>query len=265
MRLRCYNQRHVNYPKTGQLKSALGPSCSNCIRYCMHNVTAITAGYAQPLARSQSGLIACGLIVASLLTTVAEATGQGMESANFIEDRIQEISRLFEQLDQEAKACLDQKQPAGQSGECRRFARHLDDETIALYLESCAMLRHWHESLGEETADPASKSDDPGSALEHNPGIEYACGEKALVKHTRFVQQAFDKIRRSAKVSSPVYTDDWYRNHRMQQILRNKLTDSMEAQQQRMAGQVLQLWNRLQLENLRRQNQPAVNVGTIIQ
>ncbi|MCY4359040.1 MAG: hypothetical protein OXD01_16165 [Gammaproteobacteria bacterium] len=203
-----------------------------------------------------------------MITIVMAATaamGQESKPTLAIDEQIEAIKTLFEELDIEANACL-KEDTSGENHACEVFLDHLKVETIALYLESCNDLKDWRESLVADANDSDINPTNPEQTLERLLGIEFVCGEKALVKRTEFVLLAFEKVRRSSFLpASPVNPLNLHSASDPGSSVQTILSQGIKAQQQRMADNIQQLWNRVELDNLYRRSRQPINVGTIIQ
>ncbi|MCG8412964.1 MAG: hypothetical protein MI746_01995 [Pseudomonadales bacterium] len=204
------------------------------------------------------------LLALTLLTVPSLTRGQADPDPE-IDARISVVKDLFVELDAAAETCLDDGTTSEDS--CQAFSDSINGDTIPTYLEHCRVLKEWRDGLVEETqrtgVDPANQERTLGLLID----VEFTCGEEALTKRTQYVLAAFAKIRAPRYlIPDPAIA---IRNQRqadnIDYTLRNSLLDGIENQQRHIGGEVQQLWNRLELENLRRQSQRPTSVGTINQ
>lgn len=187
------------------------------------------------------------------------------EPESEIELHINAVKALLLDLDSAAETCLAENNDDADS--CQEFSDSINGNTIATYLDHCRSLKDWRDQLVEETQTSGLDGADQERTLNRLIDIEFACGEDAMTTHTRYVVSAFEKIRapRYTSPGSSVAIRNQQQGGSIDYTLRNSLLDGVETQQRHTERELQQMWNRLELENLRRQSQRPIDVGVINQ
>lgn len=177
-----------------------------------------------------------------------------------VETNLSSIQQLVIELDATAESCMASEP---HSEECASFSSAINGDFLSQYIEQCRTLKNWRADLADETATGGIEPQMGQQILEQVMEIELRCGEDALISRTDFVLAAWNKIRNPGGISSVTTTLSNQatadaRNHLLNYLLnhrmRSSLLNGVDSQQQRLQAETQQLWQRLELENIRQSN-----------
>ena len=163
-----------------------------------------------------------------------------------LEERIEKASITLRELDEKARTCLDRldKQDGANRSHCDDFMRALDGELVGDYIIHCDVLKTWRDDFVEGQA---TASADIEKNLQLMTGIEFACGEDALQKRTRYVAKTFELLQDTGSVRQPAASV----NRRISEL---QIQQLQNAERLSLRNSILQQNRRLQLEADQRQD-----------
>lgn len=209
----------------------------------------------------QSLMVVLGLALAAPSPGPAVAL-----DANLIEQTLTAVGSHLTSLDRLAEGCLQSASRTTPANDpCREFIQALDGDALSRYLEHCGVLKSWRDAMAEASVDPdAVVVDDAATTLRQLMNVEYYCGENALLKRTRFVQDAYEKSVRPGTGSGADYRSLTrqlleMRQDELMEAQRLRLLQSLQDLQGRQQQESRQLQNRQELELLRQQQNRGVN------
>lgn len=144
--------------------------------------------------------------IIALISTLTLSSGQTSFAADNLSllQRIDAVGEVLIQLDELADDCLQSEQPQSTSetsqpslltdddvSPCTAFIEAIDGEILASYLQHCSALKSWRDDYVTSTI---AADIEPGRSEENLQlmvGIEYSCGENALLQRSQFITQAF--------------------------------------------------------------------------
>ena len=185
-----------------------------------------------------------------------------------VETNLSNVRQLVIDLDAAAESCMISD---ARSEECASFSSTINGNFLSQYLEQCRTLKDWRADVAEETAAEEIEAQIGQQVLQQLMEIELRCGENALISRTEFVLAAWNKIRNpgddigSVAATLPNQATANARNHLLNHRMRSSLLNGVDSQQQRLQAETQQLWQRLELENIRQSNRRPADSGTIIQ
>ncbi len=187
-----------------------------------------------------------------------------------VDTNLSNIRQLVTELDAIAEFCVLAESP---SEECAGFssAIAIDGNFFSQYLEQCRTLKDWRADLAEEIAAEKIEPQVRQQVLQQVMEIEFRCGENALINRIELVLTAWNKIRNpdystdSIATILPDQTTINVRNRLLNDRMRSSLLNGVNSQQQRLQAETQQLWQRLELENIRQRNTRPIDFGTINQ
>ena len=194
----------------------------------------------------------------ALLSGCIAALTCGLLFAQNLDDHVRAVKTLFQEMDDNAEACLNNSQAS-----CQNFLDTLDNR-LSRYKQHCSALRSWRDQLVDENGNTdGTASIAPGTA-QLLIDVEYTCGEDALVKHTSHVLAAYEKTHSDNSAGLPAVVADAHQRETLADYerLRRSLLQDSNKQQQRLSNEIQLQWQRIELENLRQQNRRPVDFGT---
>lgn len=177
-----------------------------------------------------------------------------------IQTQIGAAHELLRELDTLADACLNPADPTTSTAACDRFLNGLDGELVATYLQTCASLRAWREEFVTthfNTDTPDAASADRAQDL---VGVEFVCGEEALLRRTRFVAEAFAQTRNARatvdSVDPALHRLNELQFERRLETERDSLFDSVQEQRLHRERETARQMQQLENELIRQQITP---------
>jgi len=163
-----------------------------------------------------------------------------------LEERVESASNALAELDRQASACLDSidKKDDDNLLYCDDFIKALDGELIGNYLNQCEVLKAWRDDFVEDQSTP---TDDIERILELMTGIEFSCGEDALLKRTQYVAKTFGLLQDTGRASQSAVPV----NRRISELQVQRMQN---AERLSLQNSILQQNRRLQLETDQRQD-----------
>jgi len=197
-----------------------------------------------------------------------------------LQQQIDTVSQLLVQLDALAESCLNSTQnqadplaasepaiPAIEeaSSPCGQFLEAIDGATVNSYLQHCNTLKSWRDNYVSTTGGANIAQEHSADTLRLMVGVEYNCGESALLKRTNFVAKAFEAANQRNTLLQSLSSANAASRYRLGEFaLQNRLDDNrrsmlraVQQEYQRQLQQTRDQFNRLENELIRQQiNRP---------
>jgi len=211
-------------------------------------------------------LLAC--LAIPLIAGVLSSPAWAQVTEEELSDNLQRAQTILAELDRLAATCLQARKNVDNTLDseqaCQQFHTALNGETLAAYLESCAIARTWREAFVDSQVDNDTTGADGDQArqLSNLVNTEYLCGTDALTRRTEFVEQAYRLTasnRNAARslANSLQYQIDSDRQSVLMERERSRLLQSLSSQRSRNLQQTRRQFDDLELELLRQQTSPV--------
>ena len=195
----------------------------------------------------------------SIALLLASVTLQAQGQNTTLQSRIDAATQTLIDLDKLAQSCLESTElDSDGNQDCSSFLEAIDGPLLASYLDHCRNLKTWRDDyVGHSHSTGLAIEQDP-TALQTLVGIEYACGENALQKRTKYVSEVFTLVASDSRLNQVSSANALRRIAEFEYDTtsdneRRRLLQSIKLEQSRRLQETQNQFNKLETELIRQQ------------